>query len=60
VWIQNDNYHQRVLKPLVPLKAVGKGRTNTWKVDDLKHSISPIDIPEMLLVARATDMVIPH
>jgi len=28
-WIHSDNYNQRVLKPLILAKAVGKGRTNT-------------------------------
>jgi hypothetical protein len=44
-WIHNDNYNQCVLKPLVPVKAVGKGRTNTQRVDVLNVLIKPIDLP---------------
>ena len=34
-WIHIDNYNQRVLKPLVLVKAVGKDRTSTQGVDVL-------------------------
>jgi len=38
VWIHNDNYSQRVPKPLVLVKIVGKGRTNTaWRVNVLNR-----------------------
>jgi len=45
---------------LALVKAVGKGRANTWKVDVLKHFISPIDLPEVPLVVWAMGMVTPH
>ena len=41
-------------------KAVGKGRTNTRRVDVLNLWTSPIDLPEVLLVVGAMDMVAPH
>ena len=60
VWTQSDNYNQRVPKPLVLVKVVGKGRIKTWRVDVLNLLISPIDLPEVVLVVRAMDIVTPH
>jgi len=60
VWIHNDNYNQRVPKPLILVKAIGKDKTNIWRVDVLNRLIRPINLSEILLVVRAMDMVIPH
>ena len=59
--IHNDKHNnQRVPKPLVLVKSVRKDRTNTRRVDVLNSLISPIDLPEVLLVVGAMDMVTPH
>jgi hypothetical protein len=52
--------NQQVPKPLVLVKAVGKGKTNTQRVDFLIHLISLINLLEVLLVVRAMDMVTSH
>jgi len=59
-WIQSDNYSQRVPEPLVLVKAVEKDRTHTRRVDVLIPMISLVELPEVLMVVRAIDMVTPH
>jgi hypothetical protein len=58
--IDNNKYNQRVPKPLVLVKEVGKGKANTRRVDVLNPLISPIDLLEVLLVVGAMDMVALH
>ena len=61
VGIHNDKCNnKRVPKLMVIAKTVGKGRTNTRRVNVLYPLISPIDFPEMLMVVEAMDMVTPH
>ena len=52
--------NQRVPKPLVIAKAIGKGKTNTHRVDVLVYLKSIVNLLEMLLVVRAMDMVTPY
>jgi hypothetical protein len=54
------NNNQKVLKPLVLVKAVGKSRTNTRRLDVFNPLISLVDLPEVLLVVRVMGMVTPH
>jgi hypothetical protein len=60
VWIHSYNYNQRVPKPLVLVKAIGKCKTNTWRGDVLNRLINAIKLLEVPLVVRAIDMVTPH
>ena len=61
VGIHHDKYNnQRVPKYLAIVKALGKCITNPRKVDALPLLINLINIPEMLLVVRAMDIVTPH
>jgi hypothetical protein len=60
VGTHSENYNQRVPKPLVLVKSVGKGTSNTRRVDVLNPLISPIDLLEVLLVVGAMYMVISH
>ena len=45
---------------MVLVRAIGKGRINTRKVDVFNHFISLIDLPGVLLVFGTMDMVAPH
>jgi hypothetical protein len=58
--IYNDSYNQRVPKTLVLVKAVGKGKTNTRRMDVLNLLISPIDLLEVPLMVGAMGMATPH
>jgi len=60
VWIYNDNYNHRVLKPLVLVKATRKGRTNTRRVDVFIPVISLVDLLEVFLAVKVMGMVTPH
>ena len=60
VWIHNDNYNQRVPKPLVLVKAIRKSRTNTRRVEVLIPMISLVDLLGVLRVVRVMDMTTLH
>jgi hypothetical protein len=61
VGIYNDkNNNQWSQKPIVLVKAIGKGRINTRRVDGFNPLISPIHLPEAILVVGAAGMVTPH
>jgi hypothetical protein len=56
----NKHNNQRAQKPLVMVKAFGKDRINTRRVDVFNPFISPLDLLKVLLVVRAMNMVNPH
>jgi len=61
VGIHSDIYNNKwVPTPLILVKVVGNGRTSTRKVNVLNPLISPVDLPEVLVVVGAVDMVPPH
>ena len=59
--IHNDKHNnQRVQRPVLLVKSLGRDRINTWRVDVLNLLISPIERPVVLLVVGDQGRVLPH